>query len=340
MRKFVRRQRENTKISVFGHNIATKCAASAVAIMPHLGYNNSMPLSGLLWRKKAAGIKAERAIGMDFLLILLMLFLGITGGYLFLIAPSIRRKKKSIPPDFFRPYAHRGLHDEKCGVMENSLPAFRRAAEKGYGIELDVHLTMDGHLIVHHDHSLLRLCGRDRQISRMTLAQIQSYRLGNTDEKIPTLDEVLSLVDGRVPLILELKSTRFGDTALAETAFRRMQAYRGQWCVESFDPVLVRWYKRHAPGIIRGQLAYDPGKLKDERKKKSLIHFLSAHLLCNFLSRPDFVAYGHETDKNLSFRVMRSLFRPCLAAWTVRSLEDFKRLQSQYDWQIFEAFEP
>jgi len=212
--------------------------------------------------------------------------------------------------------------------------------EKGYGIELDVHLTKDGRLVIHHDDSLLRLCGADKKISQLTLAEIQAFSLGNTNERIPTLEDVLFLIDGRIPLIVELKPDPFGNTRLAEKLHQRMSDYHGLYCVESFDPMQMRWYKKHASQIIRGQLAYDPAKYGDEQKKKSVVRFLSAHLVFNFLSRPDFVAYGHETDKNFSFRVMRSLFRPFLAAWTVRSLEDFKRLQAQYDWQIFEAFEP
>ena len=119
-----------------------------------------------------------------------------------------------------------------------------------------------------------------------------------------------------------------------------MKTYAGAYCVESFNPVLMRWFKKRAPHIIRGQLAFDASRLSGEAKKRSLTMFLSAHLRCNFLSRPDFVAYGYETDKNFSFRVMRNLFRPHLAAWTVRSIEDFNRLQETYDLQIFEAFEP
>lgn len=269
----------------------------------------------------------------------ILLLLLLAGGYLFLIAPNIRRRKMRVDPVFFRPYAHRGLHDAEKGIMENSLPAFSLAAEKGYGIELDVHLSRDGKLVVHHDASLLRLCGADAQIEEMTLAEIRGYRLGETQERIPTLTEVLSLVRGRVPLMVEIKSRRMGDTA-ARALMKQMEAYRGPWCVEAFDPLQLRWFKRNAPQVLRGQLAYDPAQAKTGGEKRGPVHFLAAHLVFNFLSRPDFVAYGHETDGNFSFRVMRCLFRPLLAAWTVRSIDDFKGLQAMYDLQIFEAFEP
>ena len=326
--------------SDFGHNIDTKYAPSAVAIMPHLEYNISVPHSGVLLRWNETGCRLGRGAGMNFVLALIMIFSLICGGYLFLIAPNIRKRKICLPADFFRPYAHRGLHDGNNCIVENSLPAFRLAMEKGYGIELDVRLTRDGQMVIHHDDSLLRLCGTEQKISALMLDQVQKFCLGQTDEKIPLLEDVLSLIDGRVPLILELKPEPFGNTQLAEMVHKRMQDYQGVYCVESFDPLQMHWYKKHAPLVIRGQLAYDPAKYGDDPRKKSIVRRLSAHLVFNFLSRPDFVAYGHETDKNFSFRVMRNLFRPLLAAWTVRSIEDFKRLQDQYDLQIFEDFEP
>lgn len=277
---------------------------------------------------------------MNFLLTIAVMLLLIFAGYLFLIAPDIRKRKLHVPAVFFRPYAHRGLHDGPDHIPENSLPAFQRALEKGYGIEMDVRLTRDGQMVIHHDASLLRMCGKDVKIAALTLEEIRRYRLGSTGEKIPTLEEALDAIAGKTPLIVELKHDRIGDTHLAQMLYARMQSYAGPYCVESFDPMMMRWFKKHAPQVIRGQLAYDPARLGHAEGKKGVIYFLAAHLLCNFLSRPDFVAYGYETDGNPSFRVMRSLFRPYLAAWTVRSLEDFKRLQGQYDWQIFEAFEP
>lgn len=256
--------------------------------------------------------------------------------YCFLIAPNVTHRKLRRPELTAVPYAHRGLHGE--GIPENSLAAFRRAVEKGYGIELDVRLTHDLELAVFHDATLERMCGKDWQISRLTMEEIRSLRLAGSEEGIPTLEEVLSLVGGRVPLIVEMKSDQPGDTALAQLLYKRLRRYAGPCCVESFDPMLLRWYKKHAPAVVRGQLAFDPAFSREYPRRPA---FLAAgHLVFNFLSRPDFVAYAHETDRNLSFRVMRSLFRPMLAAWTVRSAQDFEKLQPFYDMQIFEGFEP
>ena len=257
--------------------------------------------------------------------------------YLFLIAPKVLHRKARTRLLRGVPYAHRGLHGK--GIPENSLTAFQRAVDRGYGIELDVHLTRDGQLVVHHDDSLSRMCHVNRNIESMTLDEILDCRLWGTDEKIPTLDQALNVVQGRVPLIVEMKSAGEGSKALPEALYRRMRQYDGDWCVESFDPRLIRWFKRYAPSVIRGQLAYDPSKVPQDQHR-GLLYWMGARLLMNCISRPDFVAYGYETEGNLSFRVMRMLFQPVLAAWTVRSRKDFERLKDQYDLQIFESFEP
>ncbi|MBE5783952.1 MAG: glycerophosphodiester phosphodiesterase [Clostridiales bacterium] len=275
---------------------------------------------------------------MEFLLGLFIGLMAVAAAYLFLIAPNPRRRLCPARKRSWMYFAHRGLHDNNRSIPENSLAAFRLAVDKGYGIELDVHLTKDHALVVHHDDSLLRLCGEDVRLSGATLEELAGYRLGDTDEIIPTLDQVLEIVKGQVPLLIELKSDRIGDTALAARVHEKMRGYQGIWWVQSFDPLLMRWFKKHAPMVIRGQLAVDQTKQKG--KKPSLIEKMAGHLLFHFLSRPDFVAYGYETDSNFSFRVMRALFHPTLAAWTVRSKKEFDRLQDQYTVQIFEAFRP
>lgn len=273
---------------------------------------------------------------MGFLFGLLAALLFLAAVYLFLIAPNVLHRKVRCPELTAWYYAHRGLHDDQ--TPENSLAAFRLAAEAGYGIELDVHLTKDQKLVVHHDNSLKRMCGVDKRISDTALEELRRYSLGGTGEAIPTLDETLELIEGKVPLIIELKSDRRGDTTLARLLYARLRAYRGVYCVESFDPLVVRWFKKHAPQVVRGQLAWN--KRDSKGKYKSLERFVAGHLMLNFLSRPDFVAYGYKTDQCFSFRVMRNLFRPMLAAWTVRSQEDLEQLRTRYDLQIFEAIRP
>ena len=262
----------------------------------------------------------------------LLLLIGL---YLFLIAPNVLRRKKDIRPLRAVWYAHRGLHG--AGIPENSLAAFRSAAEKGYGIELDVRPSRDGQLIIHHDPSAMRTCGVDSLIADMTLTDIQSLRLSGTDQSPPTLPEALSLIGGRVPLIVEIKPDQPLGVSLAEKVYACMRTYAGPWWVESFDPRIVRWFRRRAPDVIRGQLAFDPAGLG---LKRSFLTALGAHMMMNVLSRPDFVAYSCRCRGNVSFRIMRRLYRPVLAAWTVKTPEESQDLRTAFDVQIFEGFEP
>jgi len=235
-------------------------------------------------------------------------------------------------------YAHRGLWNDK--LPENSLSAFRAAVENGFGIELDVHLTADGHLIVHHDDSLKRMCGPDKQIAQTPLAEIRACRLLDTDEVVPTFDEVLEVVGGKVPLIVEVKVEKGNHAPLCKAVYERMQRYDGLWCMESFQPRAVEWFRRNAPEVIRGQLAFSRIR-KGKGRKGKLLNLGIASLLQNVIARPDFVSFEASSERwyTLSMLIMR-LVRPWLAAWTVRSQEDMDKLRKKYDIQIFEGFVP
>ena len=124
--------------------------------------------------------------------------------YFYLIWPRLSRKRQ-IRPFLHTMFAHRGYHCIEKGIPENSIPSFRAAISHGYGIELDVHLTSDGKLVVFHDDDLSRICGRPETIESLPLKELQSCRLQNTNETIPLFTDVLSLVGGQVPLLIELK---------------------------------------------------------------------------------------------------------------------------------------
>ena len=151
-------------------------------------------------------------------------------------------------------YAHRGYHD-KPRVPENSMAAFRRAIENGFGAELDVHLMKDGRLAVIHDASLKRTAGADVLVEDLTAEELKTYRLEGTDEQIPLLEEVLELFQDRTPLIIELKAERGNHAALAEATCRMLDRYRVHYCIESFDPRCLIWLKKNRPEIVRGQLS-------------------------------------------------------------------------------------
>ena len=151
-------------------------------------------------------------------------------------------------------YAHRGYHDKPV-VPENSLPAFRRAIERGFGAELDVHLLKDGTLAVFHDSDLKRCANVEGEIEDLTLDELKQLRLEGTDEQIPTFDEVLALFEHETPLIIELKTARGNHMALAKAVCERLDSYQGEFCIESFDPFALIDVKKLRPEICRGQLS-------------------------------------------------------------------------------------
>lgn len=156
---------------------------------------------------------------------------------------------------FERQYiAHRGFHDNRSECPENSLPAFERAIQMGYGIELDVQLTKDGVPVVFHDWDLKRAAGVDRKIRDCTFEELQSYRLFGSSQTIPAFETVLELADGRTPLIIELKA-EIVHRELCEKCAVLLDRYPGEYCIESFSPLALGWFKRHRPNVLRGQLA-------------------------------------------------------------------------------------
>lgn len=254
--------------------------------------------------------------------------------YVFLISPSLRRKNFS---SFYGwDYAHRGLHDKAKGIPENSLLAFKRATVQGYGIELDVQKTKDDILVVFHDDTLDRLCGVGGKIKDYTYEQLKNFKLFSSSETIPTFEQVLKVVDGKVPLIVEIKTAGTQGSVLAQQVYDVLSTYRGTYCVESFDPRIVRWYKKKAPQVVRGQLAV--GKTGEGAGRATT--FFIKYLLLNVLSRPDFVAYQYQYDQNLSLWMMRNFFKVPLVAWTVTDPKDYRMVKEKYQLQIFEGFLP
>lgn len=231
-------------------------------------------------------------------------------------------------------YAHRGLFNENDGVDENSLEAFRRATEKGFGSELDVHLTKDGKLVVMHDESLKRTAGIDINISDSTLAEIREYRLKYTGEVIPTFEEVLALVVGRVPLIIELKTVKSNYAELTKATTEALKGYKGKYAIESFDPRVLYWLKNNHPEIIRGQLS-ENFRINNGAVNPFLGFFMK-NLLTSFITKPDFISYKVEDRKFLSLRVAKAIYGVPIAFWTVRDQELIKELKENGAMIIFE----
>lgn len=266
-------------------------------------------------------------------LIAFVLFIAL---YLFLIWPA-KAGEQAKQPFVHRCFAHRGLYDNKEGVPENSLPAFEAAMRKGYGCELDVQFSADGELVVFHDGDLARACGVESAVDALTLSQLRQLSLFGTSFGIPTLDEVLELVDGRGPLIVELKScpTKQQADALCEAVARRLDAYSGEFCVESFNPRMVRWFQKNRPGMVRGLLV--GGAPKPGADGEALLTLIS-ELLVNCVCRPHFIAYYHPA-RNLALRIAQKL-GAFTVMWTVQTPEQHAELAKKEDCIIFEGYLP
>lgn len=229
-------------------------------------------------------------------------------------------------------YAHRGLFDNDTEAPENSLAAFRKAIKAGYGIEFDVQLSKDGIPVVFHDASLERMCKIAGYVWEYTAKELHQMKLANSKQTIPTLAEVLEVVGGRVPLIIEYKMEQM-DTKVCELANGILQTYDGVYCIESFHPFALLWYRENRPDIIRGQLSQDYG-----RHGKKGIHFgVMTYLLTNFLTRPDFIAYRYNDADNISRSICRKL-GALSVAWTIRSKEQFEKAKKDFDLFIFDSF--
>ena len=236
-------------------------------------------------------------------------------------------------------FAHRGYHD-KPRIPENSLPAFRRAVQCGFGAELDVHLMKDGPLAVIHDASLKRTAGADVLVEDLTAEELKQYRLEGTEHHIPLLEEVLPIFAGKAPLIVELKAERGNAAALAEAACALLDKYHVTYCMESFDPRCLMWLWENRPDVVRGQLSENFARHGDGENLPGVVRWVLSNLLLNCRTRPDFIAYRFEDRKCLSLRLCRGIYRAQEFSWTIRSKEDMETAEQNGALVIFEQFNP
>ncbi len=229
-------------------------------------------------------------------------------------------------------YAHRGLHSRDREVPENSLSAFRMAARDGYGIELDVQLSRDGRVVVFHDNTLDRVCGVHAKVEDLSWEELQKLRLCGTEERIPLFTEVLASISGCEALIVELKNGSH-NKELCEKTCAQLADYRGNVCIESFNPMIVAWFRFHAPDLVRGQLATS---LKDYREDGigRPAAFLLHNTLLNFLSRPQFIAY------RIGYRPPLVRLCTALGALNIGWTSHEPRNEKGRDAVIFEFYRP
>ena len=232
------------------------------------------------------------------------------------------------------PIAHRGLHDDTR--PENSLAAFRAAIEIGYPIELDVHMTRESEIVVVHDENLKRVTGADVKISDCSPQLWHSLTLCGTREHIPTLQEVLDLVAGRVGLVIEIKKDacrRIGD--LERILIRQLRSYDGPFVIKSFDPFVVRYMRRHAPEMTVGQLSYD----FSDKKGHWILKFFMRNVRVAAFNHAQFISYGVHSLPNRAVARLRQKGLPVLC-WTIRSQAEADAAAPYADNIIFEGFQP
>ncbi len=267
------------------------------------------------------------------LIVLLALFL------LWVLALRCRKKHPAWETLTKFRYAHRGLHNSAEGIPENSMVAFRLAAEQGYGIELDIHLTRDGRLAVIHDNSLLRTAGVDVKAKDLTAEELRQYRLEGTEETIPFLEDVLPLFEGKAPVIVELK-VESNSASLAEAACVVLDRFKVDYCIESFHPQPLMWLKKHRPEICRGQLSQNFLKDKDGTGLGKVVDWVMTNLLTSFLTTPDFIAYNHLHRNNISLALSKFFWNAQEVSWTIRTPEDMAHCENKGSLSIFEQFIP
>lgn len=255
--------------------------------------------------------------------------------YVLLIRPGTVDREK------FRPFesvmiAHRGLYDNDTDAPENSLPAFRKAVDAGFGIELDVQLTTDGKLVVFHDETLRRMCGADKVLTELSYDELMNYTLLDSGEHVPLFEDVFDIFRGRVPAMIEIKP--HGNYRMTcEKLMGYLDGYDGAYLVQSFHPNVVAWFRKNRPDVVRGQLST---VFAPNGKAPWIARFAVTNLLTDIYARPQFISYDIRHMNQFSFRMARRLYGPENAVWTVQSREDLDKAKGTFSIFIFDSFDP
>lgn len=228
-------------------------------------------------------------------------------------------------------FAHRGLHNEQ--YPENTKAAFENAFKNSFDIEMDIQLTSDNQIVVFHDKNMKRLCGVDEILEELSYEELQEYRVMNTNERIPLLQEVLSIIPNNVRLLIEFKPTK-RHKLLVSSFLELMNDFEHTYAIHSFDPRVVRDFKDMAPKVIRGFISE-----KFSFKKYGLVGKISGYLLFNRRIKPDFINYG---IKDMPYNKLDRLKKKgmIIFAYTARTQEQLDFVRNRYDNAVFERFIP
>lgn len=239
-----------------------------------------------------------------------------------------------------RPIAHRGLHDAKAGIIENSASAVEAAIAEGFAIEVDLQCAGDFEPVVFHDATLDRLTSETGPLAARNAAFLAEIALRGTADHILPLTQLLQLVAGRAPLLLEIKSRWSDDRRFEQAIAAQLEDYAGQVAVMSFDPASVAAFRHLAPALPRGLIA---GRFDDRAEWlqiSRLKRFAMRHLLNAAIAQPDLIAYDIKALPALAPYLARTLFRLPLLTWTVRTDADRAKARKLADGMIFEHIRP
>lgn len=236
-----------------------------------------------------------------------------------------------------QPIAHRGLHTGK--LPENTLGAFQRAVDKGFPIELDLQMTGDNKLVVFHDRNTVRMTGQPMGVTTTRLSRLRRYPVLGTDAPMPTFAELLDLVAGKVPLVIEVKPAKLRHAERAFAVARALRGYRGDFVLQSFDPRIVKCLKKHTKhptGLIVGRYK-DPSVPKELRRRLEATWLTEAQAAS---MNPDFIAHDLKLlAPGISDKVREKKKLPLLT-WTVKDSAKVAQAQVLADNYIFEQFLP
>lgn len=221
--------------------------------------------------------------------------------------------------------AHRGVHID---APENTINAFKEAVKKKYIIEFDVHLLKDNTVVVFHDDNLKRMTGQNKKLKDCTYEEIKDLQLLDSNDYIPTLKEVLKIINGKVPIIVELKSDRKVGL-LEKELVKQLDKYKGKFCVKSFNPLSIRWFRKNKPNYIRGLLV--------NNKKKSLISAICRSNLSLIITRPDFISCNYKLHNNK--KILRYMKKHPVIAWTIKNEEQLLKNKNNFYNLIVDFYE-
>lgn len=232
------------------------------------------------------------------------------------------------------PIAHRGLHSG-TEIPENSLSSFQACIDKKLPIELDVHILTDGTALVFHDDSFERMTGYEREMYMASYDDVKSLRLIGSDEHIPTLEQVLTLVNGQVPLVIELKCLKH-DGRLEHQVNNLLQEYDGPYCIQSFNPYTLLWFKRYAPNVTRGLISGSLEKSSISLWQKVVLR----SMLFAFMIKPHYIAFEWDKFWYPSFMFIRLFTNIPVIAWCIRNKNQQMIIKNKCENIIFEDFDP